>query len=256
MKRVTDKRKVETHVPLPLKAPPTGDSRKNTSEEKQRVSEKEKVKTDVPLLLKAGNPKKTMSEEERQRVAEKEKIETDIALPLKAPPRGMPKKNMSEEERKLRERWEQRIREEEKRMREEREQQIFKPKLTEEQKRLRDIIGHRAHNRLIKKAITTDETSKLPRRGTPKTEMSAEDQCLREKWEQRIQEEEERMREERKERMREGGDQRIPRVQLTEEQRRVRKEIYSRHSSQNVQLKRAAKRQKVREYKRTLENEK
>lgn len=229
MKRVADKRKVETHVPLPLK-------------EEQRVAEKEKVKTDVPLLLKAGNPKKTMSEEERQRVAEKEKIETDIPLPLKAPPRGMPKKNMSEEERQLRERWEQRIREEEKRMREEREQDIFRPKLTEEQKRLRNIIVTRANNRLMKNAIATDETSKLPRRGTLKTKMSAEDQYLREKWEQRLQEEEERMREERKERMRERGGQRLPRGQLTEEQRRVRREIYSRHSSRNTKLKRAAKR--------------
>lgn len=63
MKTVAEKRKVETDLPLPLKAPPTGDLRKNVSEEKQqRVVEKENVETDIPLPLKApptGHPKKT-----------------------------------------------------------------------------------------------------------------------------------------------------------------------------------------------------
>lgn len=166
---------------------------------------------------------------------------------MNAPPPGKPKKILNEEERRVREKWVERIQEEEERISEEREQHIRPVNLTDEQRRIRNVISTRtcAHRDRVYREATGESSKqkvsasgqkgeeanksevesrslvKAPRGRKPNRALTAEEQRAWESWEQRVEEEEEAMRRER--------EQHVLLTNLTKEQKKLRRTIWQRN---------------------------
>ncbi|MCJ1264692.1 hypothetical protein MMC22_004566 [Lobaria immixta] len=166
---------------------------------------------------------------------------------MNAPPPGRPKKILGEEDRRVREKWRDRIKEEKEQIRKEQEQHVRPVNLTDEQRRIRNVISARtcAHRDRVYRE-TTGESSKqkvsvpgqkgeeanksevdsgslvkAPRGRKPNRVLTAEEQQAWESWEQRVEEEGEAMRRER--------EQQVLLTNLTKEQKKLQRTIWQRN---------------------------
>ncbi|MCJ1267268.1 hypothetical protein MMC22_007153 [Lobaria immixta] len=152
---------------------------------------------------------------------------------------------MSNEERQLLERWEQGIQEEEERVRKEQEQDIRPTNLTQDRRRLRQIIcsrkkrfrldkqttGEEFRRKNAKKAqnaeVDSEPVIKAPCGKKPNRVLTAEEQQVWDTWEQKIDEEEKKLREEHK--------QCICPYNLTKDQQRLRRSISRRKRKRRLE---------------------